>query len=259
MVRLNGAGPCTASGNESGATAYLRKWVVLGALIGVISGLGAALFFVALDLATRFLLGALAGFVPASPLGEGAQPITDAARPWAIPLVVGLGGLISGIIVFRLAPEAEGHGTDAAIGAYPPRGPPDPRADSARQARRVGDHDRIGRIGRSRGPDRPDRCRLRLVPRSPARPRRSGRTDRRCLWHGSRASGRSSGPPWAARSWRSRFPIARTSSPRRWSRRSWPRSSRSRSSAPSSASTPIFGRVAGAGLHGLRDSSPTTR
>ncbi len=99
-------------------SAYLRKWVVLGAAIGLISGLGAALFFVALDLATRTFLGVLAGFTPASPMGEGAQPITDAARPWVIPLVVGLGGLISGIIVFRLAPEAEGHGTDAAIAAY---------------------------------------------------------------------------------------------------------------------------------------------
>ncbi len=55
------------------ATAYLRKWIVLGALIGVISGLGAALFFEALELATQVFLGALAGFVPASPLGEGAN------------------------------------------------------------------------------------------------------------------------------------------------------------------------------------------
>ena len=39
------------------------------------------------------------------------------ARPWAIPLVVGLGGLISGVLVFGFAPEAEGHGTDAAIAA----------------------------------------------------------------------------------------------------------------------------------------------
>ena len=100
------------------ATAYLRKWVVLGALIGVIGGLGAAVFFEALGLATQFFLGGLAGFVPASPVGEGSQPITDAARPWAIPFVVGLGGLISGIIVFRFAPEAEGHGTDAAIAAF---------------------------------------------------------------------------------------------------------------------------------------------
>jgi CIC family chloride channel protein len=99
------------------STAYLRKWIVLGAMIGVISGLGAAAFFVALDLGTGLFLG-LAGYVPASPLGEGARPITDAARPWALPLVVALGGLIAGIIVFRLAPEAEGHGTDAAIAAF---------------------------------------------------------------------------------------------------------------------------------------------
>lgn len=44
--------------------------------------------------------------------------ILDSARPWAVPFVVALGGLISGIIVFRFAPEAEGHGTDAAIAAY---------------------------------------------------------------------------------------------------------------------------------------------
>jgi CIC family chloride channel protein len=100
------------------SAAYLRKWVVLGALIGVIAGLGAAIFFYALDFSTRIFLGGLAGYTPASPLGEGAQPITDALRPWALPLAVGLGGLLSGIIVFRWAPEAEGHGTDAAIDAF---------------------------------------------------------------------------------------------------------------------------------------------
>jgi H+/Cl- antiporter ClcA len=34
-----------------------------------------------------------------------------------LPLVTTLGGLLSGLIVFGLAPEAEGHGTDAAIAA----------------------------------------------------------------------------------------------------------------------------------------------
>ncbi len=98
--------------------AYLRKWVVLGAVIGIIAGIGAAVFFWALELSTRFFLGFLAGFQPATPTGEGGAPIVEIARPWALPLVVGLGGLISGIIVFRLAPEAEGHGTDAAIAAF---------------------------------------------------------------------------------------------------------------------------------------------
>ena len=97
---------------------YLRKWVVLGAVIGVVGGIGAIAFYTALEWTTHFFLGVLAGYTPPSPAGEGGAPITDAARPWALPLVVALGGLISGILVFRFAPEAEGHGTDAAIAAY---------------------------------------------------------------------------------------------------------------------------------------------
>jgi chloride channel protein, CIC family len=97
---------------------YLRKWVVLGALIGVVGGLGAIAFYTALEVATHFFLGFLGGYTPPSPAGEGGAPITGFARAWALPLVVGLGGLISGVIVYRFAPEAEGHGTDAAIAAY---------------------------------------------------------------------------------------------------------------------------------------------
>ena len=97
---------------------YLRKWVVLGALIGVVGGLGAIAFFTALELASRLFLGLLGGYTPPSPAGEGGAPITGDVRAWALPLVVALGGLISGVLVHRLAPEAEGHGTDAAIAAY---------------------------------------------------------------------------------------------------------------------------------------------
>jgi CIC family chloride channel protein len=97
---------------------YLRKWVLLGALIGVVGGLGAIAFYGALELATRFFLGSLGGYTPPSPAGEGGVPITGFARAWALPLVVALGGLISGVIVYRFAPETEGHGTDAAIAAY---------------------------------------------------------------------------------------------------------------------------------------------
>src|SRR3954451_10108353 len=100
------------------SAAYLRKWVVLGALIGVIAGLGAAVFYVGLELATRFFLETLAGYTPPSPAGEGGAPITLPPLPRMVPVVAALGGLASGIIVFRLAPEAEGHGTDAAIAAF---------------------------------------------------------------------------------------------------------------------------------------------
>jgi CIC family chloride channel protein len=97
---------------------YLRKWLILGALIGIVAGLGAVAFITALEWASRFFLSFLAGYTPPSALGEGgAAGSAHFVRPWALPLVVGLGGLISGILVFRFAPEAEGHGTDAAITA----------------------------------------------------------------------------------------------------------------------------------------------
>jgi CIC family chloride channel protein len=104
---------------------YLRKWLVLGALIGIVAGLGAVAFITALEWANRFFLSFLAGYTPPSPIGEGnAAGSAHFVRPWALPVVVGLGGLISGILVFRFAPEAEGHGTDAAITAvhHSPKG-----------------------------------------------------------------------------------------------------------------------------------------
>jgi CIC family chloride channel protein len=101
---------------------YLQKWVVLGALIGIIAGLGAILFFVAIELSTDLLLGELAGLHPPLPAGEGDTVVEEISRRWMIPVVLVIGGLLSGIIVFTLAPEAEGHGTDAAIEAFHERG-----------------------------------------------------------------------------------------------------------------------------------------
>ena len=101
-----------------GSAPYVRKWLILGLLIGAVAGLGAVVFVNALELATHFLLGVVGGYTPPSPTNEGG--ITAAghfARAWAIPLIVGFGGLVSGLIVYRFAPEAAGHGTDAAIAA----------------------------------------------------------------------------------------------------------------------------------------------
>jgi CIC family chloride channel protein len=97
---------------------YLRKWVVLGVLIGVVAGLGAIAFFSAIQWATKLFLGGIVGLTPPLPLGEGKPIVTAASRRWLIPVATTLGGLLSGVIVFSLAPEAEGHGTDAAIEAF---------------------------------------------------------------------------------------------------------------------------------------------
>lgn len=97
---------------------YVRKWLLLGAAIGIVAGLGAVVFYDGLHLATRLLLTDIGGYRPAQTAGEGGfRPASGFSRPWAIPLVVALGGLIAGFLVFTFAPEAEGHGTDAAIRA----------------------------------------------------------------------------------------------------------------------------------------------
>ncbi len=102
--------------------AYFQRWLAIGALIGVVAGLGAILFASAIAFGTHVLLGGIAGFVPPSPAGEGATSIIPITRPWLLPVVTTLGGLLTGFIVFTFAPEAEGHGTDAAIDAFHEKG-----------------------------------------------------------------------------------------------------------------------------------------
>ncbi len=108
------------------AMSFLRKWLLLGALLGVVAGLGAVLFHLALTFATHVFLGLILGYRVPTPFAEGNSPgsLHLPSRGWLLPLVVASGGLLAGILVFTFAPEAEGHGTDAAISAvhHNPRG-----------------------------------------------------------------------------------------------------------------------------------------
>jgi CIC family chloride channel protein len=104
---------------------YLVRWLILASVIGAVAGLGAVVFYEALRLSTEFFLRILADYRIPTPAGEGfAGGSSGYVRPWAIPLVVVGGALVAGFLVFTWAPEAEGHGTDAAIDAvqYNPRG-----------------------------------------------------------------------------------------------------------------------------------------
>lgn len=95
------------------------RWFLYCFLVGIISGLGAIIFFVLLKEATHFFLNYLAGYYPSAPGGEPVF-IPHGIRPnrWMLLIVPAIGGLISGLIVYTLAPEAEGHGTDALIDAF---------------------------------------------------------------------------------------------------------------------------------------------
>lgn len=102
--------------------AYFRRWLVIGVLIGIVAGLGAIVFYSAIALASHLLLGGIVGFVPPAPASEGTTQISSIGHLWLLPLVTTIGGLLTGIIVFKWAPEAEGHGTDAAIEAFHEKG-----------------------------------------------------------------------------------------------------------------------------------------
>ncbi len=98
----------------------LWRLIFLCAVVGVIAGLGAIGFYIMLDLGRWFFLEYLVGYHPAAPGGEAAliaSPDTELHR-YLFFVVPAVGGLLSGVLVYGLAPEAEGHGTDAAIDAY---------------------------------------------------------------------------------------------------------------------------------------------
>jgi chloride channel protein, CIC family len=96
------------------------KWFLLASLVGTAAGLGAILFQVIGQVVVRYTLIAIAGFSPGEARGEHAL-FEHGVHEFSLPLIVavmGLGGLISGWLVYTFAPEAEGHGTDAAIEAF---------------------------------------------------------------------------------------------------------------------------------------------
>src|SRR3954447_25818432 len=109
---------------EFGRRRFRSQGRVLAAsiLVGIVAGLGGVAFTVAGQFVVQGSLEGLAGYHAPAPAGEAHfpwLPSFDADfRPWMLIFVPAIGGLLSGYLVFRFAPEAEGHGTDAAIAAY---------------------------------------------------------------------------------------------------------------------------------------------
>lgn len=107
-------------GGHSADIARAGKWAVYFIAIGIIAGLGSIAFHYLCQLGIHYFMDMMAGYRPPAPAGEHhlLPPTTRAFNQWILLFLPAVGGLISGWIVYTFAPEAEGHGTDAAINAY---------------------------------------------------------------------------------------------------------------------------------------------
>lgn len=101
-------------------TSSFRKIMLIGIVVGIISGIGALLFFWGLKFGTLFVMENLFGYhLPLE--GQSIESISGWTPPaliWLIFPVICGGAFLSGLLVYKFAPEAEGHGTDAAIKAF---------------------------------------------------------------------------------------------------------------------------------------------
>ena len=113
-----------ADKDRSVVIAHAGKWTLYFILIGIIAGLGSIVFHYLCQLGAHYFMDLAAGYRPPSPGGEH-HLLTPTSTPFnrlILLFLPAMGGLLSGWLVYTYAPEAEGHGTDAAIDAYHTKG-----------------------------------------------------------------------------------------------------------------------------------------
>jgi CIC family chloride channel protein len=113
-----------AGKDRSVVIAHAGKWTLYFILIGIIAGLGSIVFHYLCQLGAHYFMDLAAGYRPPSPAGEH-HLLTPTSTPFnrlILLFLPAMGGLLSGWLVYTYAPEAEGHGTDAAIDAYHSKG-----------------------------------------------------------------------------------------------------------------------------------------
>src|SRR3954470_9315437 len=97
---------------------YLGRTLLHAAVVGIVTGVAGSLFFVALELAQRWILEGLTGYAPLRAHGETVvkQSAEVPFRPWLVWLIPGLGALLGGALT-AFAPETRGGGGDAMLRA----------------------------------------------------------------------------------------------------------------------------------------------
>ncbi len=96
------------------------RWIFYAAVVGIIAGIGGITFQVIEQQVFHYALELGAGYSPKEADGENRlfAHVEREFSPGMLLLVLAAGGLVSGWLVYTFAPEAEGHGTDAAIEAF---------------------------------------------------------------------------------------------------------------------------------------------
>lgn len=96
-----------------------RRLILDALLLGVVGAFAAVVFSGLLSVATRVLLSGVAGYRPPGLPSDGGRllEVVGSHGLWLLPIATTLGGLLVGLLVQGLAPEAEGHGTDTVVRA----------------------------------------------------------------------------------------------------------------------------------------------
>jgi CIC family chloride channel protein len=95
--------------------AYLRKWTVIGIIIGVLSGLLVIAAYEAIRIFSSFFLSDIVRYI--QPYPEDVAKLTSnytlyVLKPWLIPIILGLVGLIIGILSTKLSTALGKNGID---------------------------------------------------------------------------------------------------------------------------------------------------
>lgn len=96
-----------------------RIWrgTLLGILVGIVSGLGGIVFNFMIKAGTQLFTGDLISYLSPGPISS-VSFLGFSVDRWMMLWIPAFGGLLAGFLVFRFAPEAEGHGTDAMIDSF---------------------------------------------------------------------------------------------------------------------------------------------
>lgn len=96
--------------------------IAISVLIGILVGCISIIFHSALSFLDHNIFRGITGYTETTSIRSKSSTIviinSKNYRAWLLPVVIGLGGLLAGMIVSRFAPDTRGHGTDQAVKAY---------------------------------------------------------------------------------------------------------------------------------------------